>query len=261
MTEINKTREDWKSYLQTENLMSMKKDKKGNTNLIVDFNENYKYSILRKIENILFPYKQNELVENIKFVCHNKKEYEIIKANDSTFYKMNYDYQYKIDYNEFKSKICKDIIDNKETKIIEIIGDCTRYISDGVFWAQENIEIIYDEIAKDFNIIFEFGLTGSEEVDKYGNYVCDINNMVTNIVDKRNIPSIGNLVDKHSPMALNDWGCTNSKTTKHYILICDDGKLLFGGDVKTSDTLCDILIIVEGGNPIIFTIINNIITK
>lgn len=243
-----------KDYLQTDTsgkqLLNMKKDKNGNINLIIDFEENRAlHEIIKRIEHIMLPIDR-DIGKKINSVIEDGKKYKEgfwykSSLNDATYLCFNKKYINNEYLLKNKGWIRDTILTNtnmlSNTKIIQFVGDCDLYKEEYIV----AIKNFVDRVLEKYNdIIIEWGFTGKESF-KSNQY--DINCIVGEIIDRENIPSIGSLVNYHSVKAIEEWGCSHARNCKLFTLVYSDKGALFGDDCDLTDMLCDILVVVDGG--------------
>lgn len=100
------------------------------------------------------------------------------------------------------------------TKIIQIVGDSGKgYSLNGTKFLQNYLR---DKLL-DTKIIIQWGLTGY-----FDGEIGDINGIVNNHIDCFGSKPIANIVNYHTPLAINNWGCTISESNRNFILVYDE---------------------------------------
>ena len=178
----------------------------------------------------------------VKNICHALKDNNaIVPCGDHIFYKIEAKKikSGNINYVGTRQTILTTMNLTSNTKIIQIVGDCETYSVEGTKKARS----VLVNILNQDGILIEYGLTGYKD----GN-ACDVNYLVSSIIDKYNIPSIANIVDYHTVVAIEKWKCQISNKCRNFLLVFNsDHTVKFGDDIQLSDTLCDTTICLEGG--------------
>lgn len=165
---------------------------------------------------------------------------EILTKNDKTFFGVHKDQQHKLDFKEVRSHILKSLNLSPDTKIVQVVGDSGNFSVNGTKCGK----LFLEKHLKDEYLI-QWGFT---EKGRKGDSVHAINQLVTNFLDdkpSRYRHSLANVVDFHTPKAIQDWGCSTTKSNLHYYLVYGDA--CFGDDMVSSDALTDIAFFIEGG--------------
>lgn len=145
-----------------------------------------------------------------------------------------------------------DYFSSDNARIVQIIGDCV------MFGAKQCVFIknVVSDLIEPSDII-EWGLTGKYQYE----HRFDVNNFVDNLIYGLSLRSIANVVDRHTPMAINDWRLQCSVINNFFTVYRNKivNTALFGDDVAITDGLCDVLICVEGGIQSFLQIVNCLI--
>ena len=234
-------------FFGEDDLVTMIMSDFHNTRFIRGFDDaRMKNSLIKRIENLLFPLPKKEIVEKIKTVSEifsNYNSQEIIYRYESNycFWGIREDDQKKIKFQNFRAEILKSMNLPSGTDIIQIIGDSFYQTRTGTVLIKK---FISEQISNE-KILIEWGYTGLDNTEIP---ISDINQIVNELIDTCNIPSIANIVDFHTVEAIEKWGCSISRMNRHFILVFNKShRVMFGDDTKISDGLCDKLICIEGG--------------
>lgn len=157
--------------------------------------------------------------------------------------------QASIDFPTLRSALAKEMGYSEPKRYIQFIGDSALYSVEGTKFAQQEVNRI---LSNDQNSIVLYGYTGSK--NKEGQERRDINQLLSDWVDADEARAdrvIANIVDKHTVMAINQWGCIGSEKIRYFFLVYSDGKepsVEFGQDIPSSDGLTDLKAYsLEGG--------------
>lgn len=131
-------------------------------------------------------------------------------------------------------------------KAIQIVGDSAAFSAEGTDRAKE---FLREKLTG--NHIVLYGYTGHAESDGRR---C-VNASVTDVIREKGIQDhvVANLVAFHTPMALQNWGCSGPNELQHYVIVygdddtCREHGTVFGDDITTSDFFADSLLMLEGG--------------
>lgn len=210
------------------NIFQMTLNENGNTRLIVDFNSNINYRIIKMIEDKLFPYDRELLCKKIS---------SQIEGDDVFF---RFDKKEQVDTKLLRKDILTKMKLPDKTRIVQIIGDSAfpYSVEKTLFVKNEILKILHK------GDLLEWGVTGKSKDEEES---FETNHIASDIIDTHDFVSIGNIVDYHTTTALKYWRCTYSRRNKYYILVHDDMKAMFGDDIHISDFVCDVTICVEGG--------------
>ena len=219
------------NYLQEQDGIMTIENRSGNIKLVNQIDANTTQDMLLILDNILFP---KTLSADITKILSGAGPV----INGNTYYCVN---------NDTDIAKLKETIASSGQRIVQIVGDCVPYPTDAADICLSCINLILKP-----DDILEYGVTGSKKEDGS----CDINQIVSDLIDAYEYDAIGNLVDYHSLMAIEKWNCTYSKMCNKYTLYRDNGHAKFGDDVKVTDGLCDMLICADGGIQSFCQIIN-----
>jgi hypothetical protein len=132
-------------------------------------------------------------------------------------------------------------------KIIQVIGDCDLFSSNGTEYAYNFLKNCFKD-----KIIVEWGLTGRINTKLKQ---LDTNCLTGELIRELKLPYIANIVD-HTIDAISMWKCQYLECAKQFVYVYDLEKTLFGSDIKVSDETCDMCIVLEGGAQSFAQVIN-----
>lgn len=165
----------------------------------------------------------------------------LLQENEKIFFAVNKFRQKEMNFSQARSGILTHLQLPIETKIIQIIGDCTPFSTTGTCKAREAIS----SILEDPNQLLLWGYTGSQ---KDNGQRLDINQLLNEWVDScdtRSSRVLANILDVDTIKALTEWNCLGAKTTKNFYLVYGGAK--FGEDIDSSDFITDQACCFDGG--------------
>ena len=267
----------------------------GNVNLLYKLDPLIKTSIVKQLDSILFPHNEQMIINAIRNIpsCVST---DVIKVGCDTYYPIileNIESGF-VNFTDLKKLILEKMALPGNSKIIQVVGDCSPFAPEETRFIESFIRerltghatakhVTHDTRSvqpKPFRRpkaygrrfswapsephVVEYGFTGYDN----GDSKCT-NQIVSDIIDKTQIPSLANLVAFHSVIALNR-GCKFSRVNTHKTLVysIDKGKSVgdyvstpdrlvqFGDDISVTDSICDGLIVIEGGSQSFAQVIN-----
>lgn len=169
------------------------------------------------------------------------KALSVCEVNNKRVFFVHKALQDKINFDYARSGILSYLNLNEDTQILQVIGDCIPFSSQGTQRAKE----ILSRILEQPNQLLLWGYTGSQ---RDNGKRLDINQILNTWVDAssgRGNTVLANILDIDTPKALKEWNCLGSENAKNFYLV--NGGAKFGEDIISSDFLTDKSCCFEGG--------------
>lgn len=140
-----------------------------------------------------------------------------------------------------KDYIFKHLELNRQTKILQVIGDSAVFSPAATKTAQEYLERFLNA---DESLVL-WGYTGHVNKDTGAK---DTNQLVNDWLDAnsdRPKRTLANIVDFHTPQAIESWNSSILTSNRNFYMVYGDAK--FGDDIISSDLITDSAVVLEGG--------------
>ncbi len=194
-----------------------------------------------------------EPATNVRTLCENFKVFTYRINNDCfTVFGVENASQSNLDYDKVRRLIAAELGQPHATEFNQLIGDSNYFSPTGTTAGAQ----IVAQMMEETNGFMLYGYTGKNiMLDDIAHR--DTNQLLSDWVDaesparERSARVIGNIVDEHTNLAIEKWGCSISRNVRNFYLVYSntpEPSVKFGDDTVSSDSITNNRVyLFEGG--------------
>lgn len=179
---------------------------------------------------------------NITSPCAQLKMFkQIIDGTEYVVFGVHVDEQSKLNFDDVRAVIAAEMGASPTTQFSQFVGDSNLYTNDGTRFGKK---LVASTMASNDDIVL-YGYTG-KTLESDNESRRDVNQLLSDWVDakdegkSRSARVLANIVDEHTNVAIEKWGCSISQNVRFFYLVYSNTptpSVKFGSDTISSDSI------------------------